>query len=312
MAKRKKTKRDSDSGGLLAWFTEEKPKRRSKPQPVNWKRRLLVFAVIFGWIAVGAGLAVGFYYMKQYIAKNGPTAGQTGPWVLIDPPAWLSQDWIAEIERTVGGVEFPLEASSARNICERLETLSWMVDIKIRTTPERHEVRARYRRPAARVRLGGERWVYLDEELFVLDYLPLSAFPVVEVRGLSTRSMPGPGSEFHSDSAKAAVELLKYMEQMDQKVSPEKPLLGEIEYLDVSNYGGRRSASRPHLVLKALDGTEIQWGAACGQSARYLEAGDVEKLTKLYNFYRQNGNTLLGKVKYVDLFTPLTQRPRPR
>lgn len=314
MAAKKKTKRSSKSGGLLAWFTTDaKPKRRtSKSKAVDWKRRMIVFGIIFGWISVGAGLSVGFYYMKQYIQKSGPAATHTGPMELVGPPEWLGQEWLATITNVAGGGRFVLNEQSAAAVGQRLATLSWMHGIRVKTTPETLQVHAEYRRPAARVQLAGGQWVYLDREMVVLDYLPLSAFPIVEIRGFNARSLPEPGSEFRSESAEAAIKLLEILEKMDQKCCPQKPLLGEIEAMDVSNYAGGKSASRPHLVLRAQDGTEIHWGAAYGQSARFLEANEAEKLTKLYNFYRQNGSTLLGKVKYVELRTPQTERPRPQ
>lgn len=306
----KKTKSSKMTGGLLAWFTADKPKRRSSKK-VNWKHRAAVFAVIFAWIAIGAGLAFGFYYMKQYIQQNGPAVANTGP-MLINKPDWLSQEWLTEITTVAGGSRFKLNDEVAAVVGQRLESISWIYDVRVKTTPTALEVVAKYRRPAASVKLGTNRWIYLDENLVVLDYLPLSAFPIVEIRGLNTRSIPDPGSEFHSDQAQAAVTLLKILAEMDQRVTPQKPLLGEVEYIDVSGYTGQRSSSRPQLVLYARDATEILWGAPYRQYAASMEATDDEKLTKLYSFYRQNGSTLLGKVRRIELRPPLTQLPRPQ
>ena len=314
MARKKKSKRGSKSGGLLAWFTaEKKPKRRSaKPQPVDWKHRLAITGVIFGWIALGGGLCVGFYYMQRYINQKREVNEPKGKLELINAPSWLTSQWLQEITLVVGGNEFTLDESIAAMIGSRLESLSWMHDVKINTVPDKIQVRATYRRPAVKVKIRSNQWVYLDQGLVVTDYIPVTAFPVVELRGISARDLPLPGEAYRSDSAQAAVTLVELLEKMDQKRFPDKPLLGEIEWIDVSNYGGRRSASRPHLILKAVDGTEVYWGAAFGQSARFLEAGEAEKVTKLYEFYEQNGKTILGKVKYIELRTPQIQLPRPQ
>jgi hypothetical protein len=83
----------------------------------------------------------------------------------------------------------------------------------------------------------------------------------------------------------------------------EKPLLYEIDSIDVSNFNGRQNSSFPHIVLYAKDDTEIIWGAEIGAWQRYLEATDEEKLAKLYSHYEEYGS-LLNNVKYINLRDP--------
>ena len=89
---------------------------------------------------------------------------------------------------------------------------------------------------------------------------------------------------------------------MDAVVCPDKPLLREIDRIDVSNFDGRKNKLRPHIVLYTKDNTQIIWGAEIGTWQRHLESPDDDKLAKLYTYYQQNG-TLSG-VKYINLRDP--------
>ena len=89
----------------------------------------------------------------------------------------------------------------------------------------------------------------------------------------------------------------------------DKPLLFEIDSIDVSNFNGR-SGSGPHIVLYAKDNTKIMWGAELGAWSRYLESTDEEKLNKLYSHYKEYGS-LLNNVKYINLCEPRGNIPRP-
>ena len=98
---------------------------------------------------------------------------------------------------------------------------------------------------------------------------------------------------------------------MDAK-SADRDLLEEIESIDVSNLDGRKSSSpeKPHIILYAMDGTQIKWGARWDKFARYLEAPDREKLASLYKVYTQYG-TIQGHYKFIELRIPQKSIPRP-
>ena len=97
---------------------------------------------------------------------------------------------------------------------------------------------------------------------------------------------------------------------MDKEITPTKPLLREIASIDMENYNGRKSRSRPHIVLFTRDNTEIQWGAELGAWQKYLESTDEQKLAKLYGYYQAN-NTLSAGVKYINLRDPRDNIPLP-
>ena len=88
--------------------------------------------------------------------------------------------------------------------------------------------------------------------------------------------------------------MLVRLDKMDSLVTPGKPLLFEIDSIDVRNFNGRRSRSKPHIVLYTKDNAEIVWGAEIGTWQRYMEATDEDKLAKLYSHYEEFGTLLNG------------------
>ena len=85
----------------------------------------------------------------------------------------------------------------------------------------------------------------------------------------------------------------------DIAVSPDKPLLRQIDRIDVANFEGRKNKREPHISLYTKEGTQVIWGAELGTWQRHLESPDDDKLAKLYTYYQQYG-TLSG-VKYINL-----------
>jgi hypothetical protein len=139
--------------------------------------------------------------------------------------------------------------------------------------------------------------------------------------------VPPAGSQWFAEDAKAAVELLNWLYQMDlnfqqqreeqanstddvpQMQIPEKPLLDEIESIDVSNFDSR---SKPNIVLNAKGGVKIYWGAAWGQATVYLEEDEKTKMNRLYGHFMDHDNTFQGSAKYIELRWLEGGIPRPR
>ena len=133
----------------------------------------------------------------------------------------------------------------------------------------------------------------------------------MEVRGLAnTAGIAAPGQVWRTDDLAAAVEILIRLERMDMLVTPDKPLLYEIDSIDVSNFAGRQSGRDSHIVLYSKDNAQIMWGAEIGTWQQHLEATDEEKLAKLYAYYKEYG-TLLNGVKYINLRDPQQTIPLP-
>ncbi len=257
-------------------------------------------------VCVFAAAGVSIYFAQMYVKSVKPA--ETGPLELVNVPEWASSELKAKIRAAAGGKTFRLNEDTAEAVAENLAFVAWLDDIKIQTTHKQVLLDARWRKPMAMVKSGSQNF-YVDDELVVLDFVPMPNLPIVKIEGLSTK-VPSPGETWQSDDLDAAVTILAKLDQMDKSVTPGKPLLYEIDRIDVSNFAGRKNNRSPHIVLYAKDDTEIIWGAEFGTWQRYLETTDEEKLAKLYTYYKEYGS-LSGGVKYINLRDPQDNVPQP-
>ena len=268
---------------------------------------------VSGVICVLAAVGIGIVLLGRYVQRAVPVSTRMGPVELIDPPAWLTKPLREKIcsAATAGGQDLKLDDDVARLVQSNLERkVAWLYNITVQTTHENILVKADYRKPIALVKSGLHKF-YVDEVLVVLDFLPMPDLLIVRVEGVPVVTMPPAGQAFERDDLAAAVDVLKLLCWMDEHVTPDKPLLREIEVIDMSNFAGTEDARAAHIVLYATDRTQIVWGAEVGMWQRHLEAKDEEKLAMLYGFYEENG-TLLGGVKYINLRDPQRSIPLPK
>jgi hypothetical protein len=118
------------------------------------------------------------------------------------------------------------------------------------------------------------------------------------------------GKILEGEDLAEAIKLLELLERRDRIETTQKPLLSELDRLDVSNYNGRKNSRLPHIIMYAKDNKKIIWGAEIGQWQRYLESTDEQKIAKLYSYYKEFG-TLSGGVKFINLCDPLDDIPQP-
>lgn len=280
-------------------------------QNSHFRSLLKVLAVIFVFAAIG----VGFVFLDKYVKKVAPAWPDAIEVELVNPPAWINASLREKItavaKRSWKKEDVKLGEDTIRLIQSNLERdVAWLKEIRVRTTHDKILIEADYRKPIALVKRGLQRF-YVDAELVVLDFVPMSNLPIVNVRGLATMtSGPQPGEILQQEDLAAAVAILVRLDQMDKLVAPDKPLLFEIDTIDVSNFKGRQSSRLSHIILYTKDNTAIIWGAEIGAWAQHLEAKDEEKLAKLYNYYKEYGS-LTGGAKYIDLRTPQGKVPLP-
>ncbi|MHC4172684.1 MAG: cell division protein FtsQ/DivIB [Planctomycetota bacterium] len=296
MAKRKrkknKAKRISFRPGSL---------RKKKKQKTSWfGPRLINILKVLAVICVLAGIVVGFFFLEKYVKKTVPGSQETLRLELANVPEWVSEELKAKILAAAGGQTFKLDEDVALLVAENLASAAWLDEAKVQITHDRLCIEGRWRRPLALVKSGLHKF-YVDAELVVLDFVPMPHLPIVKITGLSliTRTPPL-GEVWQRDDLAAAVTILEQLNQMDKFITPDKPLLYEIDSIDVSNFEGRKAARLPHIVLYTKDRTQIVWGAEVGMWHRHFEAKDEDKLAILYGFYKENG-TLLNIVKYIPL-----------
>jgi hypothetical protein len=300
MVSGKKTK---DKTKRISFKLSDSKRKKQQTYRLSLTAILKIFAIVCVFAAAGASL----YFAQRYVKSVKPA--ETGPIKLVDVPEWVSSELKAKIYNAAGGKTFQLDENAAQMAAENLASVAWLTDVKIQTTHDHLFIEAKWRKPVAMVKSGSQSF-YVDAEMVVLDFVPLSNLPIVKIEGLSATRVPTPGDVWHSDDLAAAVTILTKLDQMDKSVTPDKPLLYEIDRIDVSNFNGRKNSQLPHITLYTKDNTEIIWGAEFGTWQRYLESTDEEKLAKLYAYYKEYGS-LSGGVKYINLRVPQDNIPQP-
>jgi len=293
---RKKTKAGRISFKL--GIPKRKTRRKHLSRP-GLKAALISAAVL----CVVAAIGFGFVLLDKYVARRAPVSRAALVPKLLDVPEWVSERLKEKVVVTaqMDTTGAYLGADTARTIQQNIKSaIVWLDEVRVQVTNENILISANWRKPLVLVK-AGDRTVYLDADMVVLDYLEMPKLPIVKIKGLLFETpLPQPGRVWKSNDAAAAVALADRLDRMDKSVAGDKPLLCEIERIDVSNFNGREDERSAHIVLYTKDNTEIIWGAELGTWQRYLEATDEEKLTNLYAYYKEHGS-LLGGAKYINL-----------
>ncbi len=313
--KRKKVTKERTFFGLGITGKKTRPKIVNFPAFTGVLKKLGFICFFAATVVIAAfGITIGFLSLDRYVRTTTNTQNETSITIeLVNPPAWINEPLREKIYSAIlaDGKNIKLKEDTARIVQENLKReVAWLQKVTVRTTHNKIIVEADYRKPMALVKSGFQKF-YVDSDLVVLDYIPMQELPTVEVKGLPlvTRTPPV-GKVWQQDDLAAAVAILERLDRMDNLVSPDKPLLSEIQSIDVINFKGRENKRAPHIILYARDNTVIIWGAELGAWAQHLEATDQEKLAKLYEYYKEYG-TLLGGVKYINLRDPGRNIPLP-
>jgi len=280
--------------------------RAAKGAKINHRSGVVgLLKVLFFACSLVAVLA-GFVFLDRYVKQQNLTPPESRTIELIgDIPVWIGEEiknrvYVAAMSGAGGERASENVAASVQHSVE--QRVSWLADVRVQTTYNSIRISGRWRKPLAVVTAGKNRF-FIDADLVVLDYVPVGDLSIVTVSGLEfDKQAPSPGEAWRGDDLAAALAVLSRLERMDATVSADKPLLGEIDRIDVSNFDGRQKKREPHIVLYTKDNTQILWGAEIGTWQRHLESPDDDKLAKLYTYYQQYG-TLSG-VKYINLRDP--------
>jgi len=290
VARRKKTKR-------ISFKLRTSPKRKKLRWPLPPLTSILkVLAVVCICAAVVAAL----YFVEKYVRSTTPI--KTGPLVLEDVPGWVTAELRTKIFAAAGYKNIELDEKAARLVAENLASVGWLDNVKVQTTHDNILISGQWRKPLALIKSGYNKF-YVDAERVVLDFVPMPNLPLVHITGVTVTKIPNVGKVIEKQDIAAAVTILSAMAQMDKSVTPDRPLLDEVDRIDLSNFDGLHNNRQPHIILYAKDNTEIIWGAEFGCWQKYLEATDEEKLAKLYSYYKEYGS-LLGGAKYINLRDP--------
>jgi hypothetical protein len=258
-------------------------------------------------LAAVAAVIMLFVLMDKYIQTKVFTIGRGTAVELVDVPPWVNgplKKKVYDAALTLGD-DFNLDEHAAHNLQENIASqVAWLENPQVQITHNAFRVRGRWRKPLGLIKAGTDTSFYVDADSVVLDFVPVPRLPVVTIRGIrKPASAPEPGETLEQDDLTAALALLQRLDRMDSLVSPRRPLLFELDSIDVSNFNGRQSDKFPHIVFFARDNTQIVWGAELANWHRHLEASDEQKLAKLYSFYKEKG-TLSGQVQTINLRDP--------
>jgi hypothetical protein len=249
-------------------------------------------------------------FLEKYVKQTVPVAEVDLE--LADVPLWASDQLKQKVRAAaIGKAGNGLGKDIALSVRHNLEQLTaWLDDVKVRSTYDRLRVEGRWRKPIGIVKSGRLKF-YVDTERVVLDYVPLPDLPIVEIKGLPPITKTPPlGEAWQRDDLAAAVMILDRLDHMDKTLTADKPLLYEIDRIDVSNFNGRQNSRYAHIILYSKDTSQIIWGAELDKWQQHLESTDEEKLAKLYGYYKDYG-TLSGGAKYINLRDPRDKIPLP-
>lgn len=258
-------------------------------------------------------IAVGLTYLDKYRKETNPPSQAEALLELANVPTWVNTELQIKVLQAArgNGQDLRIDENAAASVHQNINSqVAWLDDIKVQTTHNSLRIEGRWRKPVGLIK-AGRRSFYVDAEQVVLDFVQMPNLSIVEITGLpSVKKMPPLGQVCPGDDLAAAIKLLEMLERRDRKETSQKPLLSEIDRLDVSNFGGRKNSKNPHIVLYAKDDTKIIWGAEIGKWQRYLESTDVQKIAKLYSYYKEFG-TLSGSAKSINLCNPQDDIPLP-
>lgn len=280
-------------------------------QSFNWtgldnKAGVIAVVKILLSIVAIAVVVTGFAFLNRYVKNQTAVAPGSRKIELVgDVPGWVSKELINRVY-AAATVKANVE-ESAENIAASVQRsvaglVPWLDKVKVQTTYNSISITGKWRKPIAMITTGKDKF-YIDTDLVVLDYMPITNLSVVAVAGLQFDRQPmTPGNVWQGDDLAAALAVLDRLGRMDATVSPKNPLLREIDKIDVTNFNGRKSKRDPHIILYTKQATQIIWGAEIDAWQRNLESPDDDKLAKLYTYYQQNKS--LSGVKYINLRDP--------
>jgi len=264
-------------------------------------------------VAAVAGLLAGTGLFLRYAEGfvRAASEGSEGALILVEVPAWVNWDLKARVAEMAGGSRFPIQDETAEVVARNLAPMAWLGNVRVQVTHDAVRVKAHWRKPVALIESQkSDAEYYVDSDLVVLDYMPMSNLPIVEVKGMAPVLASTPGERFDCDDLAAAVALICLLERADAEFAPKTPLLEQIKSIDINNFKGHKQPLKPHIILNTTSGTQVWWGAEIGEWAKHLEAKDEQKLANLYAYYREHGS-LSAEARYINVRDPRDRNYTP-
>ena len=187
--KRDKTKGISFQSGVL--------RRKKRPAAAGARPILVCILKVSVVICVLAGIGSGLLSLERRLERASAVSELTATAKLVNPPEWLNEALKEEVcsALTAFGEDLRPDEYAAESVQQNIESLiSWVYDVKVRTTNDSLLIEAKWRKPLALVKAGFESF-YLDAEMVVLDFVPMPHLPIVKVKVFSlVAEVPPAGS----------------------------------------------------------------------------------------------------------------------
>ena len=206
--------------------------------------KILAVACIFVCAAacILVGIVVGFSFLERYVRETSVVSDKAFRLELANVPDWVTDQLEEKVYVAARGDGNDLSLVQ-QNIAREVV---WLDEVKVQTTHDGLHIEGRWRRPVGLVK-SGPRQFYVDDKQVVLDFVAMPHLPIVEITGLSLIIKTPPlGEILERDDLAAAITLLDRLDRRDKIEVSQKPLLSEIDRIDVSNFNGRE-IGRAHV-----------------------------------------------------------------
>ncbi|MHC4147107.1 MAG: hypothetical protein ACYSUD_20340 [Planctomycetota bacterium] len=314
MAAKKRRRKGKTKGFLFS--LDFLKRKRTRAKQASWVGPTLIsFLKVLAVICCLSAVAIGLLYLEEYVKDSARNSGTKFYLELADVPTWVSDELREKVRRVAerSSEDLRSDDDAARSVQRSIEQeVAWLDEVRVRARQDKLRVEARWRKPIALIKSGLEDPRYVDINQVVLDFGPMPNLPMVEIEGLSrVYEIPHPGQPWDCDDLTAAIEILDRLRERDRTLKELRPLLYEIDRIDVTNFSGRDNRTQPHIVLYTEDNVPIVWGAELGRWQHFLESTDEQKLGKLYTYYSHHKTLSVVGVKFINLRDPQDKIPLP-
>jgi len=280
-------------------------KQKSKPLPLGRVVRLIILPGLLISTLVGAS-SYGYYCLREHVERDLSFSQRPPIVVLRNRPAWMSDalaERIASFGRPVG-TRSALDHQLLVDVADTLQQNAWVRQVKqVRRTFTKSpgdtiEIDCEYREPMALAAYKNE-YILIDSQGYKLpERFSAKMTPTIMFDGgggVNLRIIDGmaamppflDGQQWAGQDLQAGLDLVKLLYS--------KSYADEIQRVDVSNFGHRRSRTEGQLVLITKYNTQIVWGAPVrGLNFELPPGKKLECLEMLYQTYTR------GKERRID------------
>lgn len=260
---------------------------------VNRRRRWLVAFIAAISLSLGVAAIAGLRSVVEKRYARPPTAPRV---VLVDQPAWMSQELMEQIVDTARpvGVHSVFDRQLLMDTAQALAASPWIKQVRqVRRTyvngpGDTLEVDCIYRVPTALVQWQSYYWLvdgdgvklpamYSSQQLPRAMAGPDGELTLRVIQGV-THTPGRAGKPWIGEDLAAGLEVVKLLSG--------QPFAEELPIVDVANFNGRRDPQAAQIVLITRYNTQIRWGRPPSAKDYFVEVPVSQKLQSLADIYQ--------------------------